>query len=361
MAESTRRALLRGTPAFLGALAGCDAFTGERRTTTTAPPPEEDVEGGTTVAPARTLELQNRSGVDQFVSLAVRRGDDVVSSTTVELPLDTRRTFTLPARTGVLEVDLETTTGLTASHPWVVGDQLGELSVTLTSDEVRFAQRAWCTPACEPLSKGGSTAEFPYYGGPVFMTSYYGANVVIENTTTDTISVDLQIAHDGDTILDYAYTVPADVTLEFPGVHSAGDYMVRLQSDVGELKYHWRPPKERRLQLRLTEDAVNATCGQTTASLILRNDDTTVHRLDVTATRPDDDRRVFDGRYIVHPGANYRERGVLTGSGQYELRVQTDEGYTTTYDWWLCPPRGPTEITIQPNGRVHVLQYQPGE
>ena len=237
---------------------------------------------------------------------------------------------------------------------------MGPLVITLTATDVEFSQRAWCTPECHPISKNGTAAEFPYYGGPTFM-SYYGANVVLVNTTDETIEVDLLLRHEGDPILEYRYVVPPGVTIEFPGVHSAGDYTVRVETEFGSLDYEWRPPKERRLELRLTETGVHATCGQTTASLIIANDDDSPHRIEVAAYRPGSDLAVFRFADVILPGARFRERGVYIGSGQYVLEVATSSGASTTYDWWLCPPRGPTEIVVQSNGQIHVVQYQPGE
>lgn len=361
MVEPTRRSLLRGAPALLGAIAGCDALSRGSDTTTTTTGNGQSAGAETTVAPTRELVLKNETGADQFVSVAISRDGSVVSSTTVKVPLQTKRTFSLPAPNGILDVELETTTGLSASHEWVVGDSMSELTIALTPDGVEFAQNAWCNPDCPPLSRGGTAADFPYYGGPVDSTSYYGANVVIENTLDRTLTVDIQLTHEGESILDYTYRVPSHVTVEFPGVHSAGDYTVSLQSDVGSISYDWNPPKERRLELRLTGNGVHATCGQSTASFLLRNDDTDVHRLDITAYRPGEDLPVLDQRYIIQPGANYREKAVYTGSGQYELVVRSESGNRTTYDWWLCPPRGPTEITVQSDGEIHVVQYQPGE
>lgn len=359
MVEPTRRSLLRGAPALLGAIAGCDAL-GESDPTETTTTIDQNA-SVQAAAPERRLVLVNDSGEDQFVSVAVRRDGDVISSSTVEVPLQTRRTFSLPAPASVLDVELETTTGLSDSHPWVVGEHMRDLTITLTSDDITFSQRAWCSPDCVPLSKGGTTVDFPYYGGPADQNSAYGANVVITNTLSRSLTVNLNITHDGDSILDYTYLVPPNVTLEFPGVHSAGDYTVSLQSDVGDLTYDWNPPKERRLEVRLTESGVQVTCGQTSASLLLRNNDTLVHKLDVAAYRPGTDLPSFNEMYIVQPGARYREKAVYTGSGQYELVIKSATGNKTTYDWWLCPPRGPTEITIQQNGKINVVQYQPGE
>lgn len=364
MERPTRRDVLRATPVMLGALAGCEGLPdrGEPTPTPTAGEPGDTGNtGATATAPRRELELRNETGEDQYVSVAVSDDAGVVSSTTVELPLLTSRTFSIPAPTGILTVELETTTGVTGRHPWAVGDQMGDLVVTLTADGVTFSQSAWCDPDCEPLSRDGTAVELPYYGDVPGSTSYYGANVVIVNTTTRYREVSLRIDHDGDPILDYEYVVPPDLTLEFPGVHAAGDYTVTVQSEVGERSYDWHPPKERRLQLRLTEGDVHATCGTSTASFILGNADDVPHRLDIAAFRPGTDLAVLRRTYIVQPGARFRERAVYTGSGQYDLRVSTADGASTTYDWWLCPPRGPTEISIQANGKLHIVQYQPGE
>lgn len=356
MERPTRRDLLRATPVALGALAGCEGFRGQEATTTV------DGSTGTTTTPppTRSLELRNDSERERFVSVVVHEDDEVRSSTTIEVPAETARKFSIAADPGILTVELETTDGLTADHPWVVGDGLSDLLVTLTDSDVAFSQKAWCTPECPPISKGGTADEFPYYGGTDFM-SYYGANVVLVNTTDEIAEVDLDIRHEGDSILDYGYVVPPGMTVEFPGVHSAGEYTVHVATGVGSLDYEWRPPKERRLQFRLTESGVHATCGRVTESLILANNDDTPHRVEVTAYRPDSDLAEFQFSDIVHPGSTYRERGIYTGSGQYELNVETSSGASTTYDWWLCPPRGPTAITIQSNGKIHVVQYQPGE
>lgn len=357
MERPTRRTVLRATPGLFGALAGCEALLGRADPPTTGTPERTPDPG----VPERRVELRNETGRDQFVSLAVSERGEVVGSTTVEVPRQSATIARLPAPSGVLTVELETTTGLTATHQWVVGRQAGDLVVTLSTDDVSFAQSVWCSPQCAPLSRGGSAAELPYYGGPVSQTSYYGANVVVRNTIDQTVALTLQVTHDGDRILAYDYVVPPDVTLEFPGVHSAGDYTVSVESELGDLTYAWRPPKERRLRVLLTPDGVEATCGESIESLILGNDDRIPHRIDVSAFRPGGTDPVLERSYIVAPGARFREKAVFTGSGQYELEVGTADGARTTYDWWLCPPRGPTEITVQSNGELHVVQYQPGE
>lgn len=356
MERPTRRDLLRASPVVLGALAGCEGLTGQERTTTTP----ERTGTTTTPPPTRSLVLKNDTDRTRYVSVVVHEGDAVRSSTTAEVPGDGSRTFSLPAEPGTLTVELETTDGLTASHPWVVGDQMSDLVITLTDADAEFSQRAWCTPECSPISKSGTAADFPYYGGPVFM-SYYGANVVLVNTMDATIDVDVDIRHEGDSILDYGYVIPPGLTVEFPGVHSAGSYTVYAETSNGSIEYDWRPPKERRLELKLTESGIDATCGRTTASLIVASDDDTPHQMDVAAYRPGSDLVEFRFSDVVQPGARFRKRGVYTGSGQYELRVELASGASTTYDWWLCPPRGPTEVTIQSDGKIHVVQYQPGE
>ena len=356
MERPTRRDLLRATPVALGALAGCEGLRGQEATTTV------DGSTGTTTTPppSHTLELRNETDSERYVSVVVHEGDSVRSSTTVEVPARSSRRFTIAAEPGVLRVELETTDGVTATHPWFVGDKMSKLVVSLAATDVEFAQKAWCTPECSPISKQGSAADFPYYGGPVLM-SYYGANVVLVNTTDDTVEVDVELRHEGDSILDYVYVIPPGMTVEFPGVHSGGEYTVHAETAFGSLDYEWQPPKERRLQLRLTESGVDVTCGQLTESLILANHDDTTHQIMVSAVRPDSDHAEFRYSDILAPGARHRVREIFTGSGQYSLEIATESGKSTTYDWWLCPPRGPTEITVQSNGEIHVVQYQPGE
>ena len=356
MTRLTRRTLLRASPVVLGALAGCEGLTGQERTTTSA----EQTGTTTTPPPTRAIDLNNESERARYVSVVVREDDVVRSSTTVEVRAGGSRVFRIPAEPGILTVELETTDGLTATHPWVVGDSMSDLVITLTDADVEFSQRAWCTPQCSPLSKNGTAADLPYYGGQDFM-SYYGANVVLVNTTDETVDVDIAIRHEGDAILDYEYAIPPGVTVEFPGVHSSGSYTVHAETKFGSLDYEWLPPKERRLELRLTESGVHATCGQTTASLIMVNNTDSSIQIEVAAYRPESDLAEFRVSDIIPPGGRFRRSGVYTGSGQYELKVLTSTGASTTYDWWLCPPRGPTEITIQPNDQIHVVQYQPGE
>lgn len=357
MEGPTRRDILRATPVALGALAGCEAFESD-----TQERPGDDPETTTTTVDGQEheLELRNESDVERFVSVAVLDGEVVRSSSTVELPAETKRTLSLRAPDGILTVELETTDGLTATHPWAVGDDMDRLHVTLTASGVSFSQRAWCTPACSPVSLGGTGEEFPYFGGPPFM-AYYSANVVLVNTTTDTVVAHLEIQHDGEQILDYEYRLPPGLTVELPGVHSGGAYTVTVETPMGATSHDWRPPKERRLQMRLTESGVHATCGQSTQSLLLENRANTPHRIEVTAYRPESDLAEFRQVYILPPGSNTRDTAVYTGSGQYVLRVEASTGETTTYDWWLCPPRGPTKITVTREGKLRVLQFQPGE
>lgn len=357
MERPTRRDLLRATPLAMGALAGCEGFGSQEATTTSV-----DGEPATTTLPppSRTLELRNESERERYVSVVIRDDSGVRSSSTVEVPARSARRFSIAAEPGILTVELETTDSVTATHPWVVGDKLSNLVVTLTGSDVEFTQKAWCTPECSPISQNGTAADFPYYGGRDFM-SYYGANVVLVNTIDETIAVDVDLRHEGNSILDYGYVIPPGVTVEFPGVHSAGDYTVHAETEFGSISYEWQPPKERRLQLRLTDGGVHATCGQLTESLILVNMADTTRQINVSAFRPDSDLAEFRYSDIIAPNAKHRENGIYTGSGQYVLEVGTSTGASTTYDWWLCPPRGPTEITVQPNGQLHVVQYQPGE
>lgn len=357
MVGPTRRAVLRGAPAALGFLAGCDSLTDPDGTTTRTT--RREGADDTSAAPGRTLELRNETDVDQFVSVAVSRDERVVASQTVEVDRGAEKAVEVRAATGILDVELETTTGRVASHEWVVGDTIGHLLVTLTPAGVGFSQTAWCAPDCPPLSRGGTASDFPSHGGPVFTTPVYGANVLVENTTDRTLAIDLQIARDDESLLDYAYVVPPDVTLAFPAVQPEGDYTVHVEGPTGTLTTDWRPAMEHRLTVRLTADGVTATCGTVTASFVLSNRDDVPHRVDVHAFRTGTDRAVLRRTYIVQPGANYREQDVFTGSGQYTLVVRTAEGERASVDWWLCPPRGPTQVSVDADGDLRVVQHDP--
>lgn len=363
MAEPTRRHILRSTPAVLGALAGCEALGDLGRDQ-----PDDDAarmpttnESVSQSAPGRELELRNTTDDDLFVSFAISDGDVVVASTTVELPAQTSRRYTLQAPTGVLSVELETTTGRTATHQWVVGEHANTPTITIESNDVTFSQHVWCTPTCRPLSRDGSASAFNVPGVPAVKGSFRGALIVLTNTTSRSFDVSLSLTRDGKRVLDFTYYVPSGVTLQLPGVHHDGVYGLSIDADIGTLSYDWRPGKEQSLTVRLTSDGVFGTCGQSTALFVLQNADDTVHQLDVTAQRPDADLPVFDNRYIVQPGANYLVSDVYTGSGHYLLRVATDENESTTYDWWLCPPRGPTVISVLKDGGLRVFQSDFGD
>lgn len=351
----TRRDLLAATTASLGALAGCDGF-GERDETPT--PTDTDTETATTTTvPRRSLELRNQTRHAQFVSVAVLRDGRVLGSATVEVGARSSRTVSLPAPPGILDIELETTAGRTASHPWVVGARVGVLVVTLTSNEIQFGQWAWCTPECAPLSTGGTAADFPYASGPVSPKDQ-GSNVVVENETPRRRSVDVQIRHDGTEILRYGYVLPPAVSLELPAVRTAGDYTVTLRSDGGRHTTDWTPTQEHRLRLRLTGDGIRSTCGRATASFVLRNEASAVRRVDVGVARPSSDHSVIRRFYELQPDVLVRDRAVYTGSGRYRLTVSPASGDVVTVDWWLCPPLGPTEIVVEANGDIRVVQHE---
>lgn len=356
MTDPTRRRVLRATPALLGALAGCDALTGDDEPTTTP----TTSEAPTDRPPKQALVVVNASPADQFVSLAVRRSGTVVSSTTVEMPAETRRTFSLRAPTGILDLQLETTDGRTAGHAWVVGDAIAELTIRLTANDVEFTQTAWCTPTCAPLSRGGTAGARPFQDVPVFVRSAAGATAAVENDTDETQAVQVTVRGATGPLLEYAYVVPPSVRLEIPLVLPGPAYEVTVATATATHTTGWSPANERHLEFRLTPDGVQSTCGELTAALVLQNFDDTVHRLEVTASRPDSDRVVFAQFYLLQPGANYREEAVFTGSGEYELRVRTSEGAVVTEEWWLCPPRGPTQISVGSGGALSVVQHHPG-
>lgn len=378
--QPTRRAVLAGTPSFIGALAGCDVLGGQRQrgsgdtsdrvageaTGDAASGQgdqtgvgETDGTGGSTDESANladvTIDVRNAGRSTEYVSIAVHAGGRIVASRTVEVRAGSIHEATMRLPAEVLELELETVSGRTATHPLVVGDAMGELSITLTGTGIRFAQRAWCSPECSPLSTGGTAADFPYADGPVSPKSA-GSNVFVENASGRQQSVTVQIRHDGTPILRYGYEIPVDVTLELPAVRSAGEYTVSVTADAGTHSTDWTPSKQHRLQVRLTDDGVESSCGRTTATFVLRNDDSIVHRVSVAAYRPGEDRPRFHRSFIVQPDARYRVPAAFEGSGQYELRVDTSDGAQTTADWWLCPPRGPTEIIVHDEGDVGIVE-----
>lgn len=373
MERPNRRNVLRGAPAVLGALAGCNALRdlvdADETTThsTTASPDTTTTEPAATTSdyPHR-IHVSNETPDVVYLTVAVARDADPVFSVTRRIEAGVAVTFDdVVQRTGAYEVSVETTDGRSATREWPVSPAMSDLSVTIRRGEITFSQEAYCDPTCPPLSMGGSVAKLPYYGTDADNPLYYGATLSIENASGDTRDVHVLVSRGETPVLNHRYRVPAGTTLAFPGIHVAGRYDVRVSTNVATGTHVWRITKERYLTATITGDAVDIGCGVSTAAFALENDDSVAHEVIVRA-RPSEgidaaDDLLFTETYVLPAGSSELEAGVFTGTGHHLLDVSLVDGDSTTYDWWLCPPRGPTEIRISEAGELSVIQIIPAE
>jgi hypothetical protein len=384
--RTTRRALLRGAAAAGVGFAGCGGRADVATTTRTTAPAAGSA--GKSLPEARGVRVRNASDSERIVTVAVTRDGETAFGETVRLdagpePLPPtepgsagwQRAFPRAvARAGTYRVVVETADGERGVHDWRVADALGDLVVTVgdgisasdrgeradgssgersESDGVAFVQEAFCDPDCPPVSAGG-IGDLPYYGGEDAHRHYYGGSVVVENAGGPR-RLGLVVAGDGATVLDYEYDLPAATRLRLPGVHVPGVYRVAATVDGETATHDWHVRAERWLFVRVG-DRVRFDCGETSQDLELENEGEEPRRLTVTATR--DGETVLRETYEVAGGERRTEPDVLRGSGRYRLRAETGDGRSASRDWWLCPPRGPTRVTVGP-GTLLVSQYLP--
>lgn len=365
-----RRAVLGVATSALAGLAGCgEVFQrtrggGPEETTTSRWADQSSVSlpytgGGTALDVARGIRVTNLGDRNRYVTVSVYHGGThlFIATRTIPTGRDGRQRYGgLVATQGSYRVVVETRDGRRAVHNWRIVGDLGDLEV-LVGEGIRFRQHAWCDPDCPPASEGGTAADLPYYGDGSARQLYYGASLTVENRSSEIRRVGLDIRHEGWSILAYEYAIPPTVRLSLPGVHVPGEYTVAVTTEDGVHSHDWHIGKERWLAVTLRDEGVDIGCGRTTGEFRLEN--RTAEPQELTVTVLDAGEPLVEREYALVPGESLTDTDVLTGSGQFDLVVETADGRHVDYDWWLCPPRGPTFVTVEANGRLHVMQYVP--
>lgn len=301
------------------------------------------------------MQIRNAGARDRYVTVVVSRDGDTVFAKAKKAPVGRDVRFpSVVDQPGIYRVVVETPGGARGTFTWHVRKPLGDLSVRLDGSDVQFTQKAWCDPDCPPLSVG-EDGDTPRYVAREW--SGFGATLRVENRAERTRRARVELFRGGDRLVDQVYEVPPGVQLVFPSVRATGDYRVVVRTERETARYDWNVRTERRLTATITDAGVEVGCGTETGDLRLVNDDDSLHQIRVRVRR---DGPIFTDSYVLSPGERRSEHAIVTGSGRYTLYVETAGGAATTSDWWLCPPRGPTEITVEPDGSLSVVQHAPG-
>jgi hypothetical protein len=278
-----RRAVLS---ALAPTLAGC-ALPGDQRATPTATPepvtlPYASDDDEENLDRARGFAVQNRTGAEHFVTVAVDAPDRTlfVETRTVG-PWSVFRTGDIVRKQGVYRVVIETGAGDRAVHGWVVWSGVEGLDAFLDESGLRTVQSVFCGPDCRPLSTGGESADLPYRAPDAAFNTRTAA-LAVRNATTTTRNVTVAVADRDRRVLDYEYAVPAGVGVQLPVTRTPGVLDLRIAADGESYETDWHVPEEQRVRFTVGAAAIRPDCRDRTPGLAvtrLRNDDGDPHRL----------------------------------------------------------------------------------
>ncbi|MFC5367883.1 hypothetical protein [Salinirubrum litoreum] len=393
----TRRLGRRAVLSALAAtpLAGC-AIPGDRRGTPTATPdpvvlpyasddPEENLDR------ARGFAIQNRTGTEHFVTVAVDAPDRTlfVETRTVD-PWSVFRTGDIVRKRGVYRVVIETGAGDRAVHGWVVWPGIEGFEAFLDDAGLRTVQSVFCGPDCRPVSVGGESTDLPYRA-PDAAFSTRTAALAVRNATTTAQDIAVGIADGDRTVVDYEYAVPPGVGVQLPVTRTPGVLDLRLAADGETYTEAWHVPEEQHVRFTVGAASIRPDCRDQTPGLAvtrLRNDDGDPHRLRIEISTDGD--RVAQQTYDLPARSSLPEITIGGVSGnasddttepsesptgsetptqddewsgnpemlptttadadRYDLRVVVDDERELTATWTICYPDDELTVEVDADG-----------
>jgi hypothetical protein len=350
--QTTRRALLAALAAV--PLAGCTG--GERATPTPTPEPlalpyasDDPAEN---LERARGFSVQNRTGESHFLTVAVDapEGTLLVRNETVG-PWGALRVENLVRRRGTYRVVVETAAGDRVVHGWVVWPGVEGFRAFVDEDGLSTEQSVFCTPACQPLSTGGTAADLPYEAADAGFGTRT-ATLLVENATGADRGVSLSVDDRGTTVLDYDYDLPPGVGVQLPVTRTPGELGLRVASDGEAFAATWHVPEEGRLRLRVDEDAVAPDCEGRSPGVRLgrvRNGDDVAHTVEVALLA--DGAVAASQSYDLPPAVRAGTVPSLDGpADSYGLRVSVDGDRALAATWTVCPPEDGLSVEVDREG-----------
>jgi hypothetical protein len=267
-------------------LAGC-ALPGDERATPTATPapvtlPYASDDPAENLDRARGFAVQNRTGTEHFVTVAVDAPDRTLFVETRTLdPWGVFRTGDLVRKRGIYRVVVETGAGDRAVHGWVVWPGVEGFEAFVEDSGLRTAQSVFCGPDCRPLSVGGENVDLPYRA-PDAEFGTRTATLLVRNTATTTRDVVVGIADGDRTVLDYEYAVPPGVGVRIPVTRTPGALALHIAAAGETYTDEWHVPEEQRVAFTVGPAGVRPDCRDRTPGLAVtrvRNGDGESHRV----------------------------------------------------------------------------------
>lgn len=358
--ETLRRLAVAAGPLIAGCVTGDPADTvtsNATETTATRAPSEATTRESTetTADPTETagsdrhaprLAIENRDGVAHDVAVTIQDGGEPVFEASIEVNAGVGRLVegVRAALTGggPYTVAVELADGTAGSYEWRRGGAFGDLTVQVTRDGgIDFRQSVTCTPACDPLSRGGTAADLPY-AAPGEEATWQPGDVEVRNRGADAVALTLEVAHGDTTVLSYRYDVPPDVVVSIPAVTAtAGTYDVTVTTGDGRRATWewWVDELDNWPKLavdRTPGGAVRVGCGFRDYPLDVTAENETGEPRTLTLALRRGDAVASEVTTRLDPNAAATVSLPVPVGGEYTLAVTDGDGVTATADLVLC-------------------------
>jgi hypothetical protein len=190
------------------------------------------------------------------------------------------------------------------------------------------------------VSRGGRSANLPY-AVPGAEETFTSGSVTIESDREETLSLTLEIRHEGTEIVHYTYEVTPERSVRISGVvATAGSYDVIVTTASGERhEYTWEIPPEHgwpELSIRLRPDGgALIGCGDARdVGVQVRNEAGGPRTLSLELAR--DGSTVDEASVSVDPGAETSVGLTVPVGGRYALTVGDEVGDRASTELLVC-------------------------
>jgi hypothetical protein len=354
-----RRTLLGSLSLSLAGLAGCGGRLdlaldpgGDPPTPTGTPPPTPtsvslpytgaDSASGAGIE-ARGVRVANDSGRSRFVTVVVTTtgGRELLVASRAVADSATARFPRIVARRGTYRVLVETADGRRLDREWRVTDVRGDFEAVLDRGVSAF-QHATCAPDCPPLSTGGDLA--------TYATGEGRGTLFVTNRRDEPAPLEVRLASDYRTVLEYGYEVPPDVRIAVPAVGwGEPGYVVSVAYPDGDTdREAWRRADGDRFYAVVEDDGTRFLCDTHFRDLRVRNETTRDREVSVTVLG--DGEPIVSRTVDVAAESDVRRTNVVPPANRYGFRLSTADGESTTTEWNICPSRGAIEVVASDDG-----------
>ncbi len=356
MSPPSRRAVLQTcTLAVAGGLAGCGG------TQNVINPEQQDSPNRTEKDPQSTPELppdseegspslRLRSEYDEEVTIRVtvrKNGNRFVDETqTLPAGMVTNIEADIP-QPGAYTVGAGFGSETVVSRDWVVDEEYsGSMTAVVTADrEITFRERL-IEPSCP-------TADLPY-AAPDGKETFSSSSAAVQNESGQTVTVDLSVAHDGETFFSCAQPLDAGQGVNIdPLTTTAGTYTVTVDvSSGGQTVYDWRIPEDHNwpalsVTIPETGDPV-VGCGSSSDIPVTVENTTGAAQTTALSLRRDGEEVATD---TVEVAANATaETGLSTPAGDFYTLVATTDSGETQEEVVNCSCYGTWETIVTLDG-----------